>query len=374
MKILFDSTAFVIQARGGVSRVLYELFAALSTDSNASCRIFAGFHRNRYLRDAPAHIKARVIGVYLPSRIIKPRIFLPINRFLCSIYAYWFQPDICHFTYFDTPKVPARCKTVVTVHDMIVELFPSLFDVSCDESNWKAKAVAAADGVICVSENTKTDLTRILPLNGKPTEVVYHGNSMRFDNAALKTIDIDSRYWLYVGNRGLKYKNFDVVLRAFSERLCQYDVKLVCFGGGSFTSDEFERFKELGVEGNLLHSSGHDSVLASYYKSADCLIYPSIYEGFGLPPIEAMAIGCPVVSSSAPPMPEIIGRAGLFFEPDLTQSLLDQISLLNDSEIRDQLIKLGHQQVSRYNWKIIAEQALGFYESLVEENSVDAAL
>lgn len=364
MKVLFDYAAFVMQPRGGVSRVLYELFRHVAEFPEIEFKLFAGFHRNQYLRDAPEFVKRHIVGWHLPTWMVKQRIFMPINRWLFKYYASRFRPDICHFTYFDTPKVPAGCKVVITMHDMIHELFPEMFGTEDPQHGWKVQAVSRADGIICVSENTRKDLERFIDIQGKKVTVIHHGNSMV--SVEPSCVEYPYEYFLYVGTRAVEYKNSDLILLALSLSLCKKKTTahLICFGGGQFTPAEKDRINELGLSGKVHQVGGSDEVLAGHYASALALIYPSKYEGFGLPPIEAMGAGCPVLSSEAPPMPEIVGDAGLFFNPENVRSLCRQMELISNPENRKRLVDAGKKHADYYSWGRAAESAVRFYESL----------
>ncbi|WPJ97375.1 glycosyltransferase family 1 protein [Coraliomargarita algicola] len=176
-------------------------------------------------------------------------------------------------------------------------------------------------------------------------------------------LNLGYRYWLYVGNRGFDYKNFDIVLQALQIQQEETEAHLVCFGGGILTDKEVARFEELKLSAKVHQISGNDELLSTYYANAHCLVYPSKYEGFGLPPLEAMATGCPVIASNAPPMPEIIGNAGLYFNPESPQELASIIQTL-DRHTRESLIDLGVQHVAKYTWELSSEQTVAFYKSL----------
>lgn len=352
-----------MQARGGVSRVLYELFRHVAETPGVTCKLFAGFHRNQYLRDAPADVKKHIVGWHLPEWMVKQRIFMPVNRWLFKFYARRYNPDVCHLTYFDTPQVPAGCKVVVTMHDMIHELFPEMFGSDDPHPEWKKAAVARADGIICVSENTLLDLGRCINLDGKKTAVIHHGNSLA--SVDPKQVDCTYPYLLYVGTRGVDYKNFDLVLRALARCRDRIGMHLVCFGGGAFSSVEQEKIGQAGLTGWVHQVGGNDAVLAGYYGGAGALIYPSKYEGFGLPPIEAMGFGCPVLASNAPPMPEIVGEAGLYFDPDDEKKLCDQLAAIADASTRLQWSEKAKNRAALFSWHQAAREAVHFYQELV---------
>jgi glycosyltransferase involved in cell wall biosynthesis len=363
MKIIYDYSAFVMQARGGVSRVLFELFIHVVHQSNFTCKLFAGFHKNAYLNEAPAEVRKHIIGWKLPDLFVKQRIFMPINRFLFRLYSMLYRPDICHYTYFDTPYVPKKCKVVITIHDLIHELYPEMFGKNDPQHNWKMNAIGRADGIICVSENTRRDLRRFFNLEDKRLKVIYHGNSLK--SVVPELINFCEPFIMFVGNRAIDYKNFDVVLRGLS--LCKKyrELNLVCFGGGAFTLKELHRIEELGLEGRVVQRSGNDCRLAFYYSAAKALIYPSKYEGFGLPPVEAMSFGCPVIVSNAPPMPEIISEYGLYFNPDDERSLKLCIEKLMDDNVRFDWCKKVRKGAEVYSWNKAANEALIFYQQLL---------
>jgi glycosyltransferase involved in cell wall biosynthesis len=372
MRILYDYSAFVMQARGGVSRVLYELFRHIAEKPGVECKMFAGFHRNLYLRDAPALAKRRIIGWYLPEWVVKHRIFMPINRFLFRFVAKSFRPDVCHLTYFDTPKVPKGCKVIVTVHDMIHELYADMFGPNDPQHDWKLKAVDNADGVICVSENTKRDLGRFLNIEGKLVAVVYHGNSL--SSVKPRRITYPYEYFLYVGTRSAFYKNFDLVLRAFSMCMNQISAHLVCFGGGEFAAEEVKRIDELHLDGLVHQVGGDDEALAGHYAGAKALIYPSKYEGFGLPPVEAMGLYCPVISSDAPPMPEVIGDAAQYFSPEDASSLCESMMAAYDNDKRQALLTRAYERSKEYSWDSVSDVALRFYREVAAERGTSSKL
>jgi glycosyltransferase involved in cell wall biosynthesis len=289
---------------------------------------------------------------------------MPLNGAFFPLYSYRFNPDICHYTFFMTPAVPKGTKTVITVHDLINELFPQHYNPEDRQADLRSKALRKADGVICVSEHTRNDLLRLYDLDPKKVIVAYNGNSMV--NVQPINAELTDPFFLFVGDRRGWRKNFDVVLGclAGSQELEKY--MLVCFGDQEFSAQETTRFAELGLAGRILHRSGSDEVLAGYYKSAAALIYPSRYEGFGLPPVEAMTFGCPVVSSNAPPMSEIIGDAGLFFDPESAGDLHARLrSVIHDEKQVRELMERGYQRVGLFSWEKSCRKIFDFYDQLL---------
>ena len=171
---------------------------------------------------------------------------------------------------------------------------------------------------------------------------------------------------IYIGSRE-GYKNFRQFLTAFSQsRLCR-DFKLLIIGGGNLSSEELGLMHSLGLNLNQIeHVSAGPHELERYYSDSAALVYPSIYEGFGLPPLEAMSYGCPVISSNAGSMPEVLGDAASYFDPMSTDSISSAIeSVVYSTNASRDLAHRGLRQVSNYSWEKCALQTKLLYESLI---------
>jgi len=365
VKVLYDYAAFTMQARGGVSRVMYELIKHGVNDSRVDCRVFCGFHKNLYLHQAEENIRNACTGKYVPSSIAKQRWMNPVNKLGFRGYSHNFNPDICHYTFFENLPVPQRSKVVVTVHDLITDLFPGILGPKDEQSVKRRKVLDRADGIICVSENTRLDLLRHYDVDSGKVIVVHNGNDL--GQQEVTTFVHVAPYVLYVGGRKTKYKNFDFVMRMLSSFSELEALHLICFGGGAFNISEEKRIEELGLKGRVVQMGGDDSVLAGCYKSAFAFVYPSTYEGFGIPPVEAMSLGCPVVVSNAPPMPEVVGKAGLYFDPAEEAHCARQISTLFNQETRDKLIQEGYKQSELYSWNKMGSEVYRFYERIIKD-------
>jgi glycosyltransferase involved in cell wall biosynthesis len=362
MKILYDYGAFVMQARGGVSRIMCEVIRRELPRADVVGRVFGGFHRNYELRQLGREFPRQVRACLLPQTVVRQRLFQPVNRALFAPYARWFAPDLCHHTYYQTPPVPRHTKVVITVHDLIGELFEP--DKTDFQIGLRERALRRADGIICVSENTRTDLLRFYPVGDKPVLVAHHGNSFR--QIPPLAPEVPGPYFLYVGTRGVPYKNFGLLLNTFARNEMLRPFALVCFGGGAFTPAEQAAFREAGLAGRVHLREGPDAALAGCYQRATALIYPSRYEGFGLPPLEAMGFGCPVLASSAPPMPEISGDAALYFDPGSPEQLRAALSrLLTENGVRAGLIERGRRREALFSWEKTSRQIHDFYRLLL---------
>jgi glycosyltransferase involved in cell wall biosynthesis len=242
----------------------------------------------------------------------------------------------------------------------------------------KYKAVQRADHVICISEHTRQDLVRLFNVRTNKLSVIHLGCDLssqeRHTDPASDSVPAlnpkPSRpFLLYVGLRA-GYKNFAGMIKAIaaSSKLMK-DFDLIAFGGGDFTLAEQQILNSLGFDPQQVRQeSGTDQDLNLLYRRAAAFIYPSTYEGFGLPPLEAMAMECPVVSSHTSSMPEVIGDAAEFFDPNETDSIQFAIEQVVFSEERKQdLIKKGNQRVAQFAWSACAEKTLRVYKALVNK-------
>lgn len=322
--------------------------------------LFRGLHVNSYDLEKQHLAFKSFFGVCRPRIPKTTRIFSAINRALFRRFAVKNPPDLYHPTYYEDPVPTLRAKRVLTVHDMIHELFPGRFpgDRTADH---KRIAVERADQIIAVSESTKQDLMRILGTPPERIQVIYHGNSLRAP--AGNRPPVPNPYVLFVGSRSA-YKNFDRVLEAFarSDRMTR-DFHFVCFGGPPFRSEESKRIRELRLHQRVLHLSGPDTTLATLYKNAVFFIFPSLYEGFGIPILEAMFYGCPVLCSNRSSLPEVAGDATRLFDPQSVECMTDAMEdVAYNSETRHALAEKGPIQEAKFSWHRCAQQTIAIYE------------
>ena len=191
-----------------------------------------------------------------------------------------------------------------------------------------------------------------------------YDSSETFEN---KRSDDQRPFLLYVGWREW-YKNFKPFLKSISRsKSIMNDFDIIAFGGGVFTLDELKLMRKLGFrDGQVKQISGSDDLLAKYYSNARAFVFPSLYEGFGLPPLEAMSYNCPVISSNASCMPEVIGDAAEYFDPNSLDEMLESVekTVFSDSRINE-LVQLGKQQIEKYSWQKCASETLSIYQSIL---------
>jgi glycosyltransferase involved in cell wall biosynthesis len=339
-------------------------------NAGESVRIFSPFHVNAYLPSLP---NAFVEGKHLSRFPQKTTLFFSLYNRLASRNAIrkW-QPSIVHETYYARHgSAPKNCPTVITVHDMIHELFVQEFPARDKTSDIKKISINRADHVICISESTKKDLIQLHGISSNKITVVLHG----FDQFTATNQETQASnhpinakpFLLYVGSRG-GYKNFARFLRtvAASPKL-KSDFDVIAFGGGKFKGEELSLIASRGFAANQVKQiNGDDALLGYYYSTASAFVYPSLYEGFGIPPLEAMAHGCPVVSSNTSSMPEVVGQAGELFNPTSTDEMQNAIESVVYSNSRiTELKALGTARLALFSWSKCAEQTRAVYRTLL---------
>ncbi len=354
-----------MQAFGGISRYFVELANNISSTPGVSVGVISPLYINAYLADSSNRV--RVMGQRVPEVRRTGRIYRTINNLLTPLWMRHFQPDLVHETYYSRCRLaPKGTKLVLTVHDMIHERFSESFPPGDATSIDKRRAVERADHVICISEQTRKDLLDRVDIDPGKTSVVHHGFSL-----TKQPMSVGPRsgrpYLLYVGNRG-GYKNFESLLQAYAaEPLMQREYDLVAFGGGPFNAQELALMHAHGLdERQLRQIAGNDAVLADLYQHAALFVYPSRYEGFGIPPLEAMSFDCPVVCSNVSSIPEVVGDAAEFFNPDSSVELGKAIErVLNNAVLRQALISRGRERIKLFSWERCAHQTLDIYRRLL---------
>lgn len=363
MRVAFDHQIFAFQRYGGVSRYFVELASRLPAHGVAEVSIVAPLYVNRYLTADSARRFTR--GRYVPDTFKDTsRVIGVVNRFAVPIALRKLNPDIVHETYYALNPVGKARRRVVTVYDMIHELFPDEFPDAAQATAAKRAAVERADHVICISENTRRDLVRLFGIDPARTSVVHLGYSVDPEPAG-EHEPTDRPSLLYVGNRH-GYKNFQALLQAFASSPLLREFDLVAFGGKPALPDELNEIERLGVADRVRFESGPDRELATRYRSATAFIYPSKYEGFGIPPLEAMSYGCPVVCSDAGPIPEVVGDAGAYFEPNSVDDLRATLErVVTSDELRTDLRARGHARLASFSWDDCAAATARIYRDIV---------
>jgi glycosyltransferase involved in cell wall biosynthesis len=365
MKIAYDHQIFGWQRYGGVSRYFFELANNVASSKVGEVNIVSPFYVNSYLASASSEL--RVIGRKMPAIRRTGRIYRAINQLLAPLAMRALRPDVVHETYYSTTRqAPKSSKVVLTVFDMIHERFPESFSKWDPLRKEKEAAVKRADHIVCISEHTRQDLIQLLGVKQEKISVVHLGFSL---TEAIKGEVSKARrpYLLHVGGRA-GYKNFETLLRAYAGRSAlAREFDLVAFGGGDFDAKERALIGALGLsDSRVRQEGGGDSILAGLYQGAALFVYPSRYEGFGIPPLEAMSFDCPVVCSNSSSIPEVVDDAAAFFDPASSDSIADAMeSVLNNAAFRETLILRGRERIKMFSWQRCAEQTLDVYRKVL---------
>lgn len=358
-RVLFSHDIFGFQRYGGVSRYVVHLHASLRA-AGVESRVFGGLHVNQYL-DGERSVTGRRIPP--PSRRPARQAVQLLNHAAELRLLRAWKPAAYHVTYYSRRRPRLREPVVVTVYDMIHELFPEQFLARDHTSEHKRWWVDAASLVFVPTERTKSDLLQLWPACHAKVVVLRPGiMPMEADDA---TPNAFGDYLLFVGDRRPPYKNFARFSTAVARSELGRSCDLVCFGGGELSAEERGELSSLGLLDRTHAVAGPDALLWNLYRHARALVYPSLYEGFGFPLIEAMTAGCPVVCSAAGPIPEVVGDAALSFDPTDVDSIADAIDrVLADSALQARLRAAGPRRAQAFEWRQAGREARPYYELL----------
>lgn len=358
MRVRFSPDIFRVERFGGVARYIAELHRELLV-AGIDSRILAGLHRNAYLTHADRALGLSIEGVR-PVRL-RQAMSKVADRSLERLWApAQDRGTIYHKTYFDR-HVPTGPTLAVTVYDMIHERYPDQVSPRDVTPAAKRPWCERADVVFAISAHTRDDLVERFDLD--PDRVVVTPLGVRVTAPDPSVVVAGGRpFVLYVGARGPRYKNFEGLARAYARSAARRVTSLVCFGGGPGTPAELELLAGLGLA-DTEFASGADGVLAAHYAQARAFIYPSHYEGFGLPPLEAMSHGCPVAAARVASIPDVVGEAAVLFDPADHDAMAGAIDLVvGDDGRRAQLIDAGRERVVDFSWAETAQRTIAGYE------------
>lgn len=361
IRVLFDHQIFSLQSFGGISRSFAEcLDSAEACQGDFEFRCGALISANHHLHNTRSWSGRRLNT----QSMIGKGLAFGVNRLAQRRMSR--QCDVVHTTYYVPSELP-REPFVVTVHDMIPELYPAL-DSGALPKAWKEYFCRRASRIVCVSESTKRDVIDIYGIPQDRLEVVHHGiavaQATRLGHQP--TAWVPHRYILYVGKREA-YKNFTAVLSS----LCllhreDATIELVC-AGEKFSREEQSLLHKLGLNKRVHQVKPTDAELRWLYGRALAFVFPSLYEGFGLPILEAFAQRCPVVLARASCFPEVAGEFAWYFDPedpsDLARAIIDVIS---DGKSVQALTARARSSLEGREWHTAVKRLEGIYASIVQ--------
>lgn len=371
LELIVDGVIFQNQSRGGVSRIYSEILPRMC-EQDDSLRIALLLKERRALRQPlPAHpsithVTVPHIDPYLrPARLWGSNA-AKVRRLVDRLWIGDGAGKIWHSTYFTQPE-SWRGAQVVTVVDMIYERYPNLFNGPYDQQfrEQKRRAVSGAAAVICISETTRRDVQDYYGIGRDKAFVVPLAHSDSF-HPLENGDDASSRsrpFLLYVGKR-THYKNFALLLEAYGSWRGRTDVDLLVVSDSDWTPDEQRYLAEFDLDSRVrLLIDIDDEQLRGLYGQAVAFVYPSLYEGFGIPLLEAMACGCTVVASDIPSSREVAGDSPVYFDPtsaeDLRVGLDKALQQVGNQERRAAAI----ERAANFSWNNTARQTLAIYHS-----------
>lgn len=383
VKVLYDLQAFDMQTHGGVSRCFAELYSHRPAFVDA--HISVKETDNVYLQELGFPPKGTLYKNFLCDKDTKLKHFLfklkyniqygkfsrldkrpLINLFETESVLKKGDFDIFHPTFFDDYFLPFLGKKpfVITVHDMI----PEIFSIDKHQVEQKLAIIPKATHIVAVSERTKQDLVRIMHVPEEKVSVIYHGSDEE-PYMPSTTAPIAEEYILFVGTR-YEYKNFKAFCKSCVVILKRHpQLKIVCTGV-PFSPEEFQFFESLGIKDRMVHKFVQTSQeLLDLYHYAFTFVYPSKYEGFGIPILEAYKADCPVMLNRASCFPEIAGDAAVFFDLNSEKSDFEEqfetLYRLTGDE-RGELIQRQRERMKLYSWSKSAAQLADVYKDVLK--------
>jgi glycosyltransferase involved in cell wall biosynthesis len=366
MRICYDYQIFAAQKYGGISRYFVEIARRLKTSGRAEVRVVAPLYRCKLLYEKRSAIP--VTGLLVPWDFSRATgLCSRIDSSLSNAMSSRYRPDIVHETYYSREQTTNSArKTVITVYDTIAELFSDSASPPPGALPVRKAAFERANHIICISHNTRADLIRLYRVDADKVSVIHLASSIALSDQP--PISNPEPYFLFVGGRW-GYKNFLGLAEAFKTTELWRTHKVICFGGGPFAAHELKRLNELRIPLDRFEIiDGDDELLSRYYASAVALVYPSLYEGFGIPLLEAMQCGCPVLCGNSSSLPEVAGSAAEYFDAsDPLQIATAMLKMAGCPDEREKLIRLAKARVTQFSWDRCAEETYAVYERVLSD-------
>lgn len=361
MRIVLDLRIFGPKY-GGLGRYNQQLLLNLAKFDHENEYIILVKQLSTDLPNLPANFHWQICPYHWYS--LKEQIFLPF--ILKKL-----KPDLVHFPHFNVP-ILYKGKFIVTIHDLIMTKFPSIKTSTLNRFVFVFKrlayqitirlAIKRANKIIAVSQFTAEDIKTYFHLDKRQSEkvkVIYEGLTPIKDTTEFND-DLPDKFFLYVGN-AYPHKNLAFLIDVFQAFLKNHpDFYLVLVG----THNYFYQQLELLAHKNVIFAGFvPDKKLAAYYRQSKAYIFPSLYEGFGLPPLEALAHQTPVLSSSASCLPEILADTVIYFDPQNKKDLLAKMeNIIIDEDLKQQLKIKAEKLIAKYSWEKMAQTIIKYYK------------
>jgi glycosyltransferase involved in cell wall biosynthesis len=374
LKVLFDTQIFDWQINGGISRYFIEVVNRLDQRSDIDILFKCRHSYNTYIQGSKWLTQKPVLknlhfkGKLSALKILNQR----INRSFSNEQLKTGGADIFHPTYYDPYFLNYLHKTplVLTVYDLTNEKYNDQSVLTQKVLAWKKQLIHAASHIIAISENTRKDVIEYYKVSPEKVTTVYLAGG--FDEAVRNAPQDDNksnlpeRFILFVGSR-VGYKNFNSFIAEVAPVLRGKNISLIAAGGGMMNATELALLKELGITDRVIaFPHVEDTFLAHLYKKAAAFVFPSLYEGFGLPVLESMQCSCPALLSDNSSLPEVGGEAAVYFNPLEKGSLQNKLNeVLENERLRMRMREKGLKQVEMFNWTNTANGHMEVYKKLI---------
>ncbi len=388
MKVLYDYSIFNMQKFGGISRYFVELMDNSPEELHWELPLL--YSNNHYLlsnkvfnkivplpeeKEYPWYIEKTVRrGLRLTKRFLKVKPkharIIESNKSDSIRAINNADYDIFHPTYYSDYILDLKIRRpmVLTVYDMIHEIYPEYFPLGDRTRKVKNELIKKADHIIAISESTKKDILSFIDIPEHKVSVIHLASSLNSEKLPIdndEIIDLPEKYILYTGiRRG--YKNFYFFSTVLATMMKENkDLKLLCTGP-SFTDEEKNYFSILGIQDRVSHIYATDQQLKTLYKNALCFVFPTLYEGFGIPVLEAFTCECPALLSNVSSLPEVGGDAALYHDPKDALKLKKNINMiLSSNDLRSELIEKGSKRAREFTWERTSKQTFELYKQIL---------
>ena len=375
MKIGFDLDSLTLRS-GGIGRYGVNLINHIAKILQAEEEMFVFFHKSFDRSYLNKHKNLKLIKKYtqIKSNVLRKAVFLPISIKRLKL-------DLFHGV--DHIGIPflyksKTCQYVVTIHDLITKIYPHTFPIKqrIVQNTLLPHILSKADKIIFVSRSTEDDVKKFYPQHAEKVKVIYEGVEPQFyprskDEVVevLNKYKIHFKYFLFLGTLEPR-KNIIRLIEAFI-RLKQegnVETRLVITGRKGWLYKEImEKIQQSPFSQDIVFTGFiDDEDLPFLYSGAEMFLYPSLYEGFGLPVLEAMACGTPVITSNLSSLPEVTGEAGILIDPLKVEEIFQAMEKLSaDKELREELQKKGLERAKLFSWKRAAKETLELYKEML---------
>lgn len=366
LKVTMDGVIFETQRFGGISRMYEEVLPRVCRSTPP---VQITLMMNKFAGDrGPTASCIERLPIATPERFLRPgRLFGRIHPRLRATFARrqisGHEASIWHSTYYTHPTRWSG-PIVTTVFDMIHERFAHLFTAPWDQSmrNQKRRCVVSSDLIIAISEATKVDVVNHYGVSPERVRVLHLAAGSAFEQEGNEVSHWRRPYLLYVGGRN-HYKNFGILLHAYGRWNGNASHDLL-IAGPPQSASERKILKDFRLQEKVTfieHPS--DQLLASLYRHSIALVYPSLYEGFGIPLLEAMRTDCPVIASRIPTSIEVAGDAAIYFDPDDSDGLVEALDAVTEPATRDCLREKGRRRANLFSWEEAARKLVEAYRA-----------